>query len=141
MGLRQRLRRGFLTIIKYTLNPLTLRFARSGSGPFAIVRHVGRRSGKQYETPIIARPTEDGFIIELTYGYEVDWHKNVLAAGGCTLLWHGREFKLRGIQRLETELGLSAFSPFQRSILHLLNRRHFEKLTFHSNAADPDKVA
>lgn len=88
----QQLRKGFLVVLKHTLNPLTRRIARSAHGPFTLVRHVGRRSGKQYETPIIVSPVEDGFVIELTYGPDVDWHKNVLAAGGCTLIWHGKEY-------------------------------------------------
>lgn len=126
MDLQQRLRKGFLIVLKYTLNPLTRRIARSSYGPFAIVRHVGRYSGKSYETPIIARPGEDGFIIELTYGYDVDWHKNVLAAGGCTLIWHGKAHVIDTIEPLDTELGRAAFSPSQQLILRLLRRKDYE---------------
>lgn len=130
MSLPQQLRKGLLTVLKYTLNPLTRRLARSSFGPFTIVRHVGRRSGKLYETPIIVRPVEDGFVIELTYGPEVDWHKNVLAAGGCTLVWHGKEYVIDAIEPLDTDTGLAAFPPSQRLILRLLGRRHFEKMKF-----------
>ncbi|HEX5689024.1 MAG TPA: hypothetical protein VFX76_03435 [Roseiflexaceae bacterium] len=130
MNLLQRLRKGWLTLLKYTLNPLTRRLARSSFGPFALIRHVGRRSGKPYETPIIARPLRDGFVIELTYGPDVDWHKNVVAAGGCTLLWHGREYALARPEPLDTATGRAAFSPFQQLILRLLGRTHFERLRF-----------
>src|SRR5512147_1191921 len=58
---------------KHILNPLTRRLARSSLGVFANVRHVGRRSGKHYETPILVRPADGGFVIALTYGPEVDW--------------------------------------------------------------------
>lgn len=124
----QQLRKGLLTVLKYTLNPLTRRLARTSFGPFAIVRHVGRRSGKQYETPIIARPLVNGFVIELTYGYDVDWHKNVVAAGHCTVVWHGREYAIDKIEPLDTETGRAAFSPSQQLILRLLRREHFEKM-------------
>jgi len=128
MNLSQQLRKGLLIVLKYTLNPLTRRIARSSVGPFSIVRHVGRRSGKLYETPIIVSPVEDGFVIELTYGPDVDWHKNVLAAGGCTLVWHGREFVIDKIEPLDTEMGRAAFPLPAQLILRLLGRKHFEKL-------------
>jgi hypothetical protein len=130
MNLQQRLRNSFLTVLKYTLNPLTRRLARSSFGPFSIVRHVGRRSSKLYETPIIVAPVKDGFVIELTYGHDVDWHKNVLAAGGCTLVWHGKEYVIDKIEPLDTETGRAAFSPSQQLILRLLRRKHFEKMKF-----------
>jgi deazaflavin-dependent oxidoreductase (nitroreductase family) len=126
----QDLRKGLLLVLKYTLNPLTRRIARSSFGPFSLVRHVGRRSGKVYETPIIVSPVADGFVIELTYGPEVDWHKNVLAAGGCTLVWHGKEYVIDKIEPLDTEIGRAAFPPSQQLILRLLGRKHFEKMKF-----------
>jgi deazaflavin-dependent oxidoreductase (nitroreductase family) len=130
MTLQQQLRDGLLIVLKYALNPLTRRLARSSFGPFAIVRHVGRRSGKHYETPIIVSPVKDGFVIELTYGYDVDWHKNVLAAGGCAVVWHGKEYKINKIEPLDPETGRAAFPPPQQLILRLLGRTHFEKLSF-----------
>lgn len=132
MNVKQQLHRGWLIILKYTLNPLTRRLARSSIGPFTIVRHIGRRSGKVYETPIIAAPIKDGFVIELTYGHDVDWHKNVLAAGGCTILRHGREFVIDQIEPVDAETGRAAFSRPQQIILRLLGRKDFEKLKFRS---------
>jgi len=130
MRLKQQLRNGLLIVLKYTLNPLTRRLARSSFGPFTIVRHVGRRSGKLYETPIIVSPVKDGFVIELTYGYDVDWHKNVLAAGGCTLVWHGKQYVIDKIEPLDAETGRATFPPPQRQILRILGRKHFEKMKF-----------
>ena len=130
MNPKQQLRNTFLTVLKYTLNPLTRRVAHSSFGPFAIVRHVGRRSGKSYETPIIARPVEDGFVIELSYGYDVDWHKNVLAAGGCTMIWHRKEYVIDKIEPLDTKTGMAAYPPPLRLILRVLGRKDFEKMKF-----------
>jgi len=126
MDLLARIRKSLLVALKYTLNPLTRRLARSPFGPFTIVRHVGRRSGKTYETPIIVSPVRDGFVAELTYGPAVDWHKNVLAAGGCTLIRHGREFAIDKIEPLDAPAGLAAFPLPQRLVLRLLGRTHFE---------------
>lgn len=127
MTLKQHLRKGFLTAVKHTLNPLTLRLARAGLGPFSIVRHVGRRSGRLYETPIITAALDDAFVIELTYGPNVDWHKNVLAAGGCTLIRAGRQHAITRIQPLDAATGRAAFPTPARLILHLLGKKDFEK--------------
>ena len=127
MSLRQQLRHGLLVTLKHTLNPLTRRLARSSFGPFSLVRHVGRRSGNVYETPIIAARVPDGFVIELTYGPDVDWHKNVLAAGGCVLIWRSRAYAIGRIEPLDATAGRSAYPQPQRTILRLLGRTHFEK--------------
>lgn len=134
MNFQQQLRNGLLNFLKHTLNPVTRRLARTRFGPVAIVRHVGRRSGKPYETPIIVSPVEDGFVIELTYGHDVDWHKNVLAAGGCTVIWHGKEYVIDKIEPLDTETGRAAFPLPQQLILRVLGRQHFEKMKFQRTA-------
>ena len=74
-------------------NRLALKVAGYLPG-FAIVSHVGRRSGSAYRTPVNAFRTVDGYIIALTYGAESDWVKNVLAAGSCELLTRGRRVRL-----------------------------------------------
>ena len=93
------------------------------------MRHVGRKSGKQYETPIIVQPTAGGFVIELTYGPGVDWYRNVRAAGGCGcgIRFHGVEHTITGFEDMDAAAGLAAFSPGQQRILRLLRREHFVK--------------
>lgn len=127
MNLARHLRRGALVMLKHTLNPLTLRLARASVGPFSIVQHVGRHSGRRYETPIIVSRLADGFMIELTYGPDVDWHKNVLAAGGGTLVWRGRTYAIDTITPVDAAAGRAAFPPPERLILRLLGRTHFER--------------
>ena len=46
---------------KHYFNRLVHRFAGVSRTPFALIRHVGRRSGKPYETPIIVMPQGNGF--------------------------------------------------------------------------------
>ncbi len=80
---------------KRILNPAILSLAGRPSSPWALVHHVGRRSGQTYATPVRVRPTPEGFIIPLPYGSEVDWCRNVLAAGGCTISWPGHDYAVR----------------------------------------------
>jgi deazaflavin-dependent oxidoreductase (nitroreductase family) len=61
---------------------------------FAIVSHIGRKSGRTYRTPVNAFRTGDGYIIALTYGAQSDWVNNVLAAGSCELQTRGRRVRL-----------------------------------------------
>ncbi len=119
----------FLWTLKHTLNRLTARIARSRFGPFALVRHVGRRSGRPYETPLILARVSEGFVAELTYGPDVDWYKNITAAGRCTIVHHGREYEVDAITDYPTDQGLAAFPAPARAILRTLGRHEFRLLT------------
>ncbi|CPZ38355.1 deazaflavin-dependent nitroreductase [Mycobacteroides abscessus] len=66
---------------KYVTNPVQRLWA--GWAPsFAIIEHKGRKSGKEFRTPVTAFTTPDGVAILLTYGPDRDWLKNLQAAGG-----------------------------------------------------------
>jgi deazaflavin-dependent oxidoreductase (nitroreductase family) len=54
-----------------------------------VIRHQGRRTGRTYETPVWAVPTEDGFVIAIVYGSGTDWLKNVLASGAVAIVHEG----------------------------------------------------
>jgi hypothetical protein len=61
----------------------------------------------------------------LTYGPEVDWYRNVLAAGQCSLLWHGRTYALEQPEPFAMQAALPLYSPFKRMILRRLGTRDF----------------
>jgi len=65
---------------KRTFNKLEV---RRGERPVLI--HVGRSSGKAYETPLDAHATDDGYIFIMNYGAGSDWVRNILAAGTAQL--------------------------------------------------------
>jgi deazaflavin-dependent oxidoreductase (nitroreductase family) len=71
-------------------NPRELRSAGRAGSRNSVIRHRGRTSGREYETPVTALPTADGFVIGLAYGADVDWLKNVVASGTATVLHDGR---------------------------------------------------
>jgi hypothetical protein len=91
---QEELRNRIRSFNKRRLNPLTLTIAGNRFRIYGCVKHVGRRSGQHYKTPVVTRPLGDGFIIPLPYGADVDWCRNVMAAGTCSLLWNGREYIL-----------------------------------------------
>jgi deazaflavin-dependent oxidoreductase (nitroreductase family) len=75
------------------VNPITRRIA--GRLPmFAIIHQVGRRTGRQYDTPMNVFRNDGAWIFALTYGGDVDWVRNVMAAGVCTITTRGRLLRL-----------------------------------------------
>jgi deazaflavin-dependent oxidoreductase (nitroreductase family) len=76
------------------LNRVIGRIAGRRLSPVAYMLHQGRRSGRQYRTPVMPLPLPDGFLVSLPYGAKRDWVRNVVAAGRCTLLRGGRRFEL-----------------------------------------------
>jgi len=71
---------------KIVFNRITLTFAEGEKGPFSVVCHTGRRSGRTYRTPVLASYVGEMIIIPLSYGENVDWLRNVLAKGGCEIV-------------------------------------------------------
>jgi len=72
------------------MNPRQMKTAGTPGAYAGFVRHVGRRSGRVFETPVGPFATDDGFVIALPYGTSSDWVKNVLAAGSATLVTEGQ---------------------------------------------------
>jgi deazaflavin-dependent oxidoreductase (nitroreductase family) len=109
---------------KRVTNRVTMQFAGLRYSPISIIRHVGRRSGKLYETPVIVEPLAEGFVFALTYGPDVDWYRNILATGRATLRWHGKEYALEKPEPIDRQAALPAFPQPFRLILRLVGPRH-----------------
>lgn len=71
------------------LNPVMLQFAGKRFWYAARLEHVGRRSGRHYATPVVARRVRGGYAIPLPYGTDVDWARNIQAAGDAVLVVGG----------------------------------------------------
>lgn len=76
---------------KHVLNPVMRLAAGRRHWYAAALHHVGRRSGRAYITPVVAEPVPGGFVIPLPYGANVDWLRNVRAAGQATITVEGYE--------------------------------------------------
>ena len=102
--------------------------ALRGNKHLSIVRTVGRKSGNTFETPIMVQPVEGGFVCELTYGPEVNWYRNLVAANGGEIVRQGVTTKIVGLEPMATAEGIAAFTAFQRRVLRMLKRTQFVKL-------------
>jgi deazaflavin-dependent oxidoreductase (nitroreductase family) len=115
-------------INKHVTNKLLIHIAGKRFGHFAILTHVGRKSGKAYRIPIIAEPVPGGFVIALTYGKKVDWYENVKASGGCTLHWKNKDYHLVHPRFIDREVGLAAFPSLFRGGLRKMGIEYFLQL-------------
>src|SRR3954469_16090042 len=108
---------------KVGLNRVTRHLAPWLPG-FGVVVHRGRRSGREYRTPVNVFPTDRGYLFALTYGSDVDWVRNVLAAGSCQLQTRGRTVALVA-PRLFHDEQRHGIRPVERQVLRLLGVADF----------------
>jgi deazaflavin-dependent oxidoreductase (nitroreductase family) len=76
--------------VTHRFNPLVIQLGLAGGrvSPWAILEHVGRTSGAIHRTPVYPRLRGDFMFIPLPYGADVQWVKNILAAGHCRIQHH-----------------------------------------------------
>jgi deazaflavin-dependent oxidoreductase (nitroreductase family) len=113
-------------------NPRLLKTAGGPGANAAILRHVGRTSGKPYQTPVTAVAAADGFVIALPYGPSTDWVKNLLAAGSATLVHDGQTHLVDHPEVVPLARAVHAFSPGERRALRLFGVQ--ECLHLHATA-------
>ncbi len=112
------------------LNPAMMRLAGQRHVMMAAqVRHVGRRSGRSYVTPVGARLAGDTVVIPLTFGNQSDWSRNVRAAGGCSIRLDGVDYTAAQPELADwAQAGpavRAAFNPVLRAGFKMLGIRQF----------------
>ena len=96
--------------------PLALRTAGKKDSDTAVIRHLGRRSGRTYETPVVAVEHDDSFLIALPYGERTDWLKNVLAQGEATIVTHGRAYQVDRPEVIPMAEAAAYFQPKEQRL-------------------------
>ena len=97
-------------------NPLVLALAGTRLLPlYGVIKHRGRRSGKAFRTPVVVRPTSDGFIVPMPWGESTDWYRNVRAAGECVIRWKGRDYPLVQPEVIDATTAKAAFSGLEQA--------------------------
>ncbi len=99
---------------RYLLNPLMSRLAGRKHWYAAAIKHTGRRSGKQYTTPVVAERITDGFVIPLPYGTSVDWLQNIRAAGRATISSQGENYDVVQPEIIDAAAALPLLSARRR---------------------------
>lgn len=85
---------------------------------YGVIEHRGRRSGKVFRTPVVVKPTDDGFIVPMPYGERTDWYRNLLAAGGGVIRWNGREYQVHEPEVIrDAPTTAPSFNAFERAMM------------------------
>jgi deazaflavin-dependent oxidoreductase (nitroreductase family) len=100
-------------------NPIVLRSAGTPGASASVIRHVGRRSGRSYTTPVGPFAVGDDFVIALPYGPGADWVRNVLTNGSATLVHEGRTVTVHDPEVVSTALVVADLPPSEQRTLRL----------------------
>ena len=86
---------------------------------WAVLHHVGRKSGTAYAIPVAIVPTRspDSFLIGLPWGPGTNWAQNVLAAGGARVTWKGRDYTTRNPRLVEPDVAAAEAKPLMRKLV------------------------
>src|SRR5262245_13169269 len=80
-------------VVELYINPVTTPVARELPSLGSLTQR-GRKTGRTYRTPVNVFQRGDEFLFFLTYGSDVQWVKNVLAAGSCSIETRGQVVEL-----------------------------------------------
>ncbi len=103
---------------KNVLNPAMMALAGRRYWYAAVIAHTGRNSGKPYCTPVVAVKVPDGIIVPLPYGSDVDWLRNVLAAGSATITDNGQTYDVVRPEVVDAASAEPQLPALRRWILH-----------------------
>jgi deazaflavin-dependent oxidoreductase (nitroreductase family) len=113
-------------------NPVVRKFAgRRHFNMAGQIRHVGRKSGRSYVTPVTARAAGDLIVVPLSFGSKSDWVRNVMAAGGCEVRLDGHDY-VGTHARLVTlaDAGPVLETAYTRSQLRLMKRLGIQQVLY-----------
>lgn len=106
----------------------------------SVLHHTGRRSGRAYVTPLSAYPLGDGFVLAVAYP-EVDWCRNVLAAGTCTLTWRDKDYALERPEIIPRAQAMKAYPLMVKPYIYAPGQRSssgcIARIPFSGNVSTP----
>ncbi len=123
-----RTRRAVRSVARF-VNPVILRIAGRRWMPIVgILHHRGRRSGREYATPLGMRPFGDSFVMPRTFGEDAAWYRNVLAAGGCVVTYRGIDYTLVEPEVIDYATAAPAFPHYERLQFRLIGINEYLRL-------------
>jgi|GEM_PF-147915 len=112
------------------LNPLVLLVAgRRWMPVVGVMRHRGRVSGREHATPLGMRRLGSSFFVPRTFGEDAAWYRNVIAAGGCTVKYLGRNYTLVEPEVVGYATAAPAFPRYELLQFRLIGINEFLRLS------------
>jgi deazaflavin-dependent oxidoreductase (nitroreductase family) len=109
--------------------------------PWSTLHHVGRRSGREYRTPVmsfaarepagtggpvtVATEREVLVVHPLPWGADVDWWRNVRAAGEYTLTRQGTDYRVDRVRVVDADTADDLLGPVVGALSRFLGVREF----------------
>ncbi|TMG08359.1 MAG: MFS transporter, partial [Chloroflexi bacterium] len=93
-----------------------------------ILRHRGRRSGREYATPIGMRPLGDGFVIPRTFSDNAAWYQNVKAAGEGRITYLGRHYRVVEPEVVDYATAKPAFPRYELAQFRLIGINEYMRM-------------
>ena len=95
---------------------------------WAVLRHRGRRSGREYTVPVGVRPAPDDYYVAVVFGERTQWVQNVLAAGGCVVRWRGEDLVMTAPVIVDSNEATAAFPSMLRWMMRAVGVTRVLKL-------------
>jgi EmrB/QacA subfamily drug resistance transporter/deazaflavin-dependent oxidoreductase (nitroreductase family) len=128
INLGPRARRAVRFVARF-VNPLVLLIAGRRWMPIVgILYHRGRRSGREYATPIGMRPLGDALVIPRTFSKNAAWYQNLTAAGGGRATYLGRHYRLSEPEVIDYATARPAFPRYERAQFRLIGINEYLRL-------------
>jgi deazaflavin-dependent oxidoreductase (nitroreductase family) len=123
-----RTRRVVRSVARFVNPAVVLIAGRSWMPVIGILHHVGRRTGREYATPLGMRRQGDSFVMPRTFGEDAAWYRNVLAAGGCRVTYLGKDYTLAEPEVIDYATAASAFPRYERLQFRLIGINEYLRL-------------
>jgi deazaflavin-dependent oxidoreductase (nitroreductase family) len=94
---------------------------------WALLHYRGRRSGREYATPIAIGVTPAAFLIPLPFA-GAQWYLNVIAAGECVIRWNGHDERATEPEVVDRDEAAKAFGPIARRLVPMVGIDRFLRL-------------
>ncbi|QLL09313.1 nitroreductase [Mycobacterium vicinigordonae] len=117
----QHVRDAVREINRRVTNPVMMALAGRRHWYASVIRHTGRNSGRQYQTPVVAITVPGKVLVPLPYGAGVDWLRNVVAAGSATVMTKGCTVEVARPRVVDAATAEPQLPARWRWILHAAN--------------------